>query len=88
MPLLAAEGIAPQLLKIQFSYFSGRIAWRPVLVSLLLLLLSNIAGFILLSKDVAHIMRTRLHLRRGLRHRPVRPRRSLSWFAARNSAVS
>jgi len=65
MPLLAAEGIAPQLLKIQFSYFSGRIAWRPVLVSLLLLLLSNIAGFILLSKDVAHIMRTRLHLRRG-----------------------
>ena len=65
MPLLAAEGITPQMLKVQFSYFSGRIAWRPILISLVLLLLSNVAGFILLSKDVARIVRTRLHLRRG-----------------------
>jgi len=65
MPLVAAEGITPQLLKVQFSYFSGRIAWRPILVSLVLLMLGNLAGFILLSKDVAHLMRTRLHVRRG-----------------------
>jgi len=65
MPLAAAEGFTPQLLKIQFSYFSGRIAWRPIVVSLVLLLLGNLAGFILLSKDVARIVRTRLHLRRG-----------------------
>jgi len=30
-----------------------------------LLLLGNVAGFILLSKDVARIVRTRLHVRRG-----------------------
>src|SRR5262249_55192933 len=38
MPLVATEGITPQLLKVQFSYFSGRIAWRPILVSLVLLM--------------------------------------------------
>src|SRR5262249_36503119 len=65
MPLVAAEGITPQLLKVQFSYFSGRIAWRPILVSLVLLMLGNLAGFILLSKDVTRFVRTRLHLRRG-----------------------
>src|SRR5205823_2727338 len=65
MPLVAAEGITPQLLKVQFSYFSGRIAWRPILVSLVLLMLGNLAGFILLSKDVARFVRTRLHVRRG-----------------------
>jgi len=64
MPLVAAEGISPQTLKVQFSYFSGRIAWRPVLVSLVLLLLGNVAGFLLLSKDVTHFMRSRLALRR------------------------
>ena len=65
MPLVATEGITPQLLKVQFSYFSGRIAWRPILVSLVLLMLGNLAGFILLSKDVTRFVRTRLHLRRG-----------------------
>src|SRR5262249_24233389 len=65
MPLVAAEGITPQLLKVQFSYFSGRIAWRPILVSLVLLMLGNLAGFILLSKAATRFARTRLHLRRG-----------------------
>ena len=64
MPLIAGEGVVPQLLKVQFSYFSGAIAWRPILVSLLLLALGNVAGFILLSRDVSHFLRARLHVRR------------------------
>jgi hypothetical protein len=68
MPLQPVEGIAPQLLKVQFSYFSGTIAWRPILVSLVLLALGNLAGIILLSRDVSQFLRARLHVRR--RHEP------------------
>jgi hypothetical protein len=62
------EGVTPQLLKVQFSYFTGMIAWRPIVVSLVLLALGNVAGFILLSRDVSQFLRTRLHVRR--RHEP------------------
>jgi hypothetical protein len=64
MPLAAGEGIAAQMLKVQFSYFAGMIAWRPILVSAVLLALGNLAGFILLSRDVSQFVRTRLHVRR------------------------
>ena len=64
MPLAPSEGVTPQLLKVQFSYFSGAIAWRPILVSLVLLALGNLAGFILLSRDVSGFLRARLHVRR------------------------
>ena len=63
MPLLAGDGVVPQLLKVQFHYFSGAIAWRPIVVSLVLLALSNVAGFILLSRDVSQFLRRRLHVR-------------------------
>ena len=33
LPIAATEG--PQMLKVRFSYFSGRVAWRPILVSVL-----------------------------------------------------
>ena len=33
LDLTPMDGIAPQNLQVQFSYFSGRIAWRPILVS-------------------------------------------------------
>jgi hypothetical protein len=64
MPLAANEGIAAQMLKVQFSYFAGMIAWRPILVSAVLLALGNLAGFILLSRDVSQFLRRRLHVRR------------------------
>jgi hypothetical protein len=64
MSLQPTEGVVPQLLKVQFSYFAGMIAWRPIVVSLVLLALGNVAGFIMLSRDVGRILRTRLHLRR------------------------
>ena len=63
MPLAASEGVAAQMLRVQFSYFAGMIAWRPILVSAVLLALGNLAGFILLSRDVSQFLRTRLHVR-------------------------
>ena len=53
------EGIAPQNLQVQFSYFAGRIAWRPIVVSLVLLLLTNIAGAIMFGREMFGVMRTR-----------------------------
>lgn len=63
MPLAPSEGIAAQLVRVQFSYFTGMIAWRPIVVSAVLLALGNLAGFILLSRDVSQFLRRRLHVR-------------------------
>jgi hypothetical protein len=65
LALAPTEGVTPQLLNVQFSYHSGMIAWRPILVSAVLLALGNLAGFILLSKDVSQFLRSRLALRRA-----------------------
>jgi hypothetical protein len=65
LALTPTEGVTPQLLKVQFSYFSGMIAWRPIVVSVVLLALGNLAGFILLSRDVSQFLRSRLAVRRG-----------------------
>ena len=65
MTLQPTPGIAPQLLKVQFSYHPGVIAWRPVLISALLLLLGNLAGLIILSQNIKWFVRTKLHLQRG-----------------------
>jgi hypothetical protein len=64
MPLGPTEGVMPQMVKVQFSYFAGAIAWRPIVVSLVLLALGNLAGFIFLSRDVGRLLRSRLHVRR------------------------
>ncbi|MBI2015612.1 MAG: hypothetical protein HYV94_10300 [Candidatus Rokubacteria bacterium] len=65
--LAPSEAVAPQTLKVHFSYFSGFVAWRPIVVSALLLLLGNVAGLALFSKDVARVLRARR--RRRLAHR-------------------
>jgi hypothetical protein len=44
IPLLGSEGTTPQVLKVNFSYFSGRVAWRPILISMLFLGLGNLTG--------------------------------------------
>ena len=64
MPLGPTEGVMPQMVKVQFSYFVGAIAWRPIVVSLVLLALGNLAGFIFLSRDVGRLLRRRLHVQR------------------------
>jgi hypothetical protein len=65
LPLSASEGLVPQVLKVQFSYFRGRIAWRPVLVSLLLLVLGNIAGLFMFGQQFTQIVRRHVHLGRN-----------------------
>ena len=58
--LAPAEGVYPQTLRVHFSYFMGRIAWRPILVSLLFILLGNLAGIFIVSQQVHGFARTRL----------------------------
>lgn len=61
--LTPAEGAAPQNLKVQFSYFTGRIAWRPIVVSIALLLLSNVAGAFMFGREMFGVVRTRRRAR-------------------------
>jgi hypothetical protein len=65
LALAPTEGVTPQLLNVQFSYHAGMIAWRPILVSVVLLALGNLAGLILLSRDVNQFLRKRLAVRRA-----------------------
>src|SRR5262249_25714209 len=46
----------------QFTYFSGRIAWRPILISLVLLILGNLMGAFMFTQEVTRFVRRRLHL--------------------------
>ena len=60
LALLPAEDITAQSLRVQFQYFGGRINWRPVIVSVILILVTNFAGVLILSKDVSRRIRRRL----------------------------
>jgi hypothetical protein len=66
LPLVASEGLAPQQLRIRFNYFSGRLPWRPILISALLLGLGNLTGpmFLALGRRAARTFRTRIHVGR------------------------
>jgi hypothetical protein len=67
IPLLAADGIVPQVLKVQFVYFQGRVPWRPILLSALLLGLGNLTGPIVgnLLRKLIRTLRDRIHVGRG-----------------------
>jgi len=64
LPLSGTEGSVPQTLKVQFSYFQGRIAWRPILISLLFLVLGNLMGALMFTQQLTRLVRRRLHLGR------------------------
>ena len=64
LALLPAEDITAQSLRVQFQYFGGRINWRPVIVSVVLILVTNFAGVLILSKDVSRRIRRRMRARR------------------------
>jgi len=66
-PLLASEGLVPQVLKIQFAYFAGRLAWRPILISALFLGLGNLTGPMVgaLARRLGRTLRARIHVGRG-----------------------
>jgi len=63
IPLLAADGTVPQTLKVQFVYFRGRLPWRPILLSALLLGLGNLTGPIIgnLLRRLGRTLRERIH---------------------------
>ena len=67
LPLLASEGLAPQVLKVQFAYFTGRLAWRPILISLLFLGLGNLTGPLVnaVVRRLSRTLRARIHVGRG-----------------------
>ena len=64
LALSGAGGSVPQTLKVQFSYFQGRIAWRPVLISVLFLVLGNLMGALMFTQQITRLLRRRLHLGR------------------------
>ena len=67
VPLTAADGLVPQTLKVQFVYFQGRLPWRPILLSALLLGLGNLTGPIVgnLLRRIGRTLRNRVHVGRG-----------------------
>jgi hypothetical protein len=61
--LNTADDATPQALKVQFAYFRGWFAWRPVMISLGLLVLGNLTGLILVSGRLSQLIRERLFFR-------------------------
>ena len=62
LPLGVSEGAVPQVLRVQFAYFSGRIAWRPILISLLFLALGNVMGAVMFAREIGRFLRGRFHV--------------------------
>ena len=82
VPLVASEGLVPQVLRAQFNYFPGRLAWRPILISALFLVLGNLTGpmFAALARRAARTFRARVHVGRGSEQRErgaILPRETL-----------
>jgi hypothetical protein len=68
LPLNPVDSTA-QNVKVEFSYFWGWIAWRPIVVSAILLLLSNVAGALMFGREVFTTMRARRRAQRLARRR-------------------
>jgi hypothetical protein len=62
--LPGGDGLAPQFLRVHFNYFSGRIAWRPIVISLIFLILGNVTGAIMLGQDLTGRLRRRFFVGR------------------------
>jgi hypothetical protein len=70
LALGAGEGLVPQVLTVRFSYFSGWIAWRPILVSLIALILGNLMGAFMFTREIARLSRRWFHVERSGRGQP------------------
>ena len=64
IPLSGGAGITPQVVRVNYTYFSGRFEWRPIVISLLFLLLGNITGPVIVPmlKPVVRRLLARIHL--------------------------
>jgi hypothetical protein len=63
--LPGGDGLSSQVMRVEFNYFTGTIAWRPILVSLVLLALGNVMGTIMLGQSLTNLLRRWLWLGRG-----------------------
>jgi hypothetical protein len=64
LTLLPSQDVTTQSLRVQYHYFSGRINWRPIVISAVILLVTNFAGVLMLSTDVSRRIRRRRRARR------------------------
>jgi hypothetical protein len=64
MPIVGAEGLTPQIVRVVYTYFSGSFEWRPVVIPLLFLALGNATGPLLLPvlKRVGRRAMARVHV--------------------------
>jgi hypothetical protein len=62
MVLPGGDGVSSQVMRVQFTYFSGIIAWRPIIVSLILLALGNVMGTLMLGQSITSAIRKRFAL--------------------------
>lgn len=62
LALNASDSLTPQVIRVNFSYFWGRIAWRPVVISAIVLLLGNLTGTIMLSQVLGKRLGRTIHL--------------------------
>jgi hypothetical protein len=60
-------GLAPQVMAVQFGYFSGLQAWTPILIPMLFFMLGNLAGPLLrmLAQRVGKTLAARVHVGRA-----------------------
>src|SRR4030095_16767699 len=64
LTLVPSQDVTAQSLRVQFHYFSGRINWRPVVISALILLVTNFAGVLRFSTDMSRRIKRRRRARR------------------------
>jgi hypothetical protein len=64
LTLLPSQDVTSQSLRVQYHYFTGRINWRPIVISAVILLVTNFAGVLMLSTDVSRRIRRRRRARR------------------------
>ena len=64
LTLLPSHDVATQSLRVQYHYFTGRINWRPIVISAVILLVTNFAGVLMLSAEVGRRIRRRRRARR------------------------
>jgi hypothetical protein len=64
LTLLPSQDATAQTLRVQFHYFTGWINWRPIVISAVVLLVTNFAGVLILSTDVSRRIRRRRRAQR------------------------
>jgi hypothetical protein len=61
------EGLTPQILAVQFGYFTGLQSWAPILIPILFFVLGNVAGVLVrgLAERAGRLLASRVHVGRA-----------------------